>query len=251
MNWTLSPDQFALAWDRTDGDRIPYPLAVRLSARDTAERAAQLPALHQWCGDALDADLEAALRVLGNPDITVEVFGQCGDTAHAPGPVRVLGAAAGDVAVVVAQRPGTEPDRGAELRIAVGGAATLAGRVVRALPTNAAGTAARFTAPRAQVTEDSRNLVTMPVAGPTVSTRIRRLLNQQRDGLGQIVVSVHAGGTAQPFGVLCWIDVSGDGRYAVRTGCDVDIVAVNVADFTATLKPMVTAAQRSVIYAEH
>lgn len=250
MNWTLSPDQFALAWDRTDGDRIPYPLAVRLSARDTAERAAQLPTLHQWCDDTLDADLEAALRVLGNPDVTVEVFGQSGDTTQTPGPVRVLGAAAGNVAVVVAQRPGTEPDNGAELRIAVGAAATLAGRVVRALPTNTAGATTRLTAPRAQVSEDSRNLVTIPVAGPTVSARIRRLLNQQRDGLGQMVVSVHPGGSAQPFGVLCWIDVSGDGRYAVRTGGDVDIVAVDAEDFTAALKPMVTAAQRSVMHAE-
>nr|WP_245838988.1 ESX secretion-associated protein EspG [Nocardia donostiensis] len=246
LNWTLTPDQFALAWVRTDGDRIPYPLAVRLSARDTAERAAQLPALQQWCDDTLDADLEAALRVLGRPEVSVEVFGQHGDGTGGTRPVRVLGAAAGNIAVVAAQRPGPAPDRGAELWISVGAAVSLPGRVVRALPANTAGTLARLSAPLAKVTEDSRDLVTMPVAGPSVPARIRKLLKQRRDGIGQIVVSVRRDRQTRPFGVLCWIDVTGDGRYAIRTGTDVDIAAVTAESFAAALRPMIAAAQRSV-----
>ncbi|MBF6371392.1 ESX secretion-associated protein EspG, partial [Nocardia puris] len=41
MNWTLAPDEFAAAWARADGDRIPYPLAVRSAAGDAAEHAAR------------------------------------------------------------------------------------------------------------------------------------------------------------------------------------------------------------------
>ncbi|WP_225725005.1 MULTISPECIES: ESX secretion-associated protein EspG [unclassified Nocardia] len=249
VNWTFTPDQFALAWARTDGDRIPYPLAVRRSARDTAEREAQLPELNAWCDEMVDADVEAALRVLANPTVCVEVFGERGAESEVR-PVRVLGAAAGNIAVVAAQRPGAEPDRGGEVRLYVGGAKTLPARVVSTLPENVPGGTERLTAPLAKVNEDSRDLVTVPVSGPTVSARIRRLLKQPRDGIGQLVVSVRRDDELRPFGVLCWIDVAGDGRYAVRTGADVDVTPVGAEAFTAVLRPMVTAAARSVQYAE-
>ncbi|MGK8486960.1 ESX secretion-associated protein EspG [Nocardia asiatica] len=268
VNWTLTPDQFALAWSRTDGDRIPYPLAVRLSARDTGERAAQLPALDRWCDQVLDADLEAALRVLAQPDLRIEVFGQRdaapdpaprGDGGRRPPgteieqgheptarPVRVLGAAAGNIAVVAAQRPGATPDRGGDVRVFAGSSKTLCARVISMLPENTPGALARMTAPLAQVGEDSRTLVTVPVAGPSTPARIRRLLRQPREGIGQMVVSARRGaGELQPFGVLCWIDVVGDGRYTVRTGDDVDVVAVNAERFAAHLRPLVTAAART------
>ncbi|MBP2189356.1 ESX secretion-associated protein EspG [Nocardia goodfellowii] len=276
MNWTLSPDQFALAWSRTDGDRIPYPLAVRLSARDTAERADQLPALEQWCDQVLDAELAAALRALADPAVRVEVFGerQAGDPAAPaeqlrqealPGtvgppvprmepdddddestrPVRILGAISGNIAVVAAQRPGATPDRGGDIRLFVTTPKSLASRMVSMLPKNSPGTLARLTAPLAKVTEDSRDMVTMQVAGPTTPARIRKLLNHPRDGIGQIVVSIRRpGGDLHPFGVLCWIDVRGDGRYTVRTGTDVDITPVDAEGFRDALRPMLTAAEK-------
>jgi hypothetical protein len=264
VNWTLTPDQFALAWSRTDGDRIPYPLAVRLSARDSGERAAQLPALDHWCAQVLDADLEAALRILAQPDLRVEVFGQRdaapGPPARGNGgppsvvsaetgparPIRILGAAAGNIAVVAAQRPGATPDRGGDVRLFAGSSKSLCARIVSMLPDNTPGTLPRMTAPLAQVGEDSRNLVTVPVAGPSTSSRIRKLLKQPREGIGQMVVSARRGaGELRPFGVLCWIDVLADGRYAVRTGTDVDVVAVTAEGFAAHLRPLVTAAART------
>ncbi|MFC8530188.1 ESX secretion-associated protein EspG [Nocardia sp. NPDC057227] len=248
MRRTLTPDQFALAWRRTDGDRIPYPLAVRLSAADNVERAAQLPALHRWRDEHLDADLEAALRVLARPALRVEVFGYGPGRPASEGlgaPVRVLGAVAGEIAVVVAQLPGSAPDRGGDLRIAVGSAGTFASRMITPLPRNRAGTLPALTAPLARVTEDSRDLVTVPVSGPSVPARIRRLLRAPRDGIGQIVVSVRRdAGALAPFGVLCWIDVAGDGRYAVRTGAEVEVTPVTAESFAGRLRPMLTAAGR-------
>ncbi|WP_024799919.1 ESX secretion-associated protein EspG [Nocardia sp. BMG51109] len=246
MRWTLTPDQFALAWERTDGDRIPFPLAVRLSARDSMERAAQLPDLYAWCADTLNADLEAALRVLARPAIQVEVLGEHGPPGQVQ-PVRVLGAAAGHVTVVAAQRPGTLPDRGAEIRLFVGTPKSLAARVVSVLPENTPGTLPRHTAPVDRVREDSRDLVTVPVAGPTMSARMRRLLKQPRDGIGQMVVSARrADDTMRPLGVLCWIDIADDGRYTVRTRAEVDIVPATAETFAAHLRPLIAAAERLV-----
>src|SRR5690606_17759581 len=97
---------------------------------------------------------------------------------------------------------------------------------------------------------DGRDRVTIPVAGPTVATRIRQRLKQPRDGIGQLVVSVHRPARTDPFGVLCWIDIAGDGRYAIHTGTMVDIAAVDAERFTNSLRPMVTGAQRAIAYAE-
>jgi hypothetical protein len=247
VKWTLSPDRFALAWERTDGDRIPYPLAVRLTARDTDERAAQLPDLNAWCDRALDADLQAALRVLARPAIRVEVYGEQGCGADTL-PVRVLGAVSGDVMVVAAQRPHVRPDRGDDVRIFAGHAAALAARVVSLLPEYPPGSGPSYTAPLERVREDSRDLVTVPVSGPTTSALMRRLLRQPRDGIGQIVVSAQRDPHAEPrpLGVLCWIDVIGDGRYTVHTRAEVDIAPVTAEAFTDNLRPLIAAAERTV-----
>lgn len=246
MKWTLTPDQFALAWERTDGDRIPYPLAVRLSARDSGERDVQLPELYEWCSRTLDPDLEAALRVLARPTIRVEIFGTQGPGDQEP-PVRVLGAAAGHVTVVAAQRPGETPDRGGDLLLFVGTTKSLAARLVSVLPERPAGALPRHRAPLGRVREDSRDLVTVPVSGPSEPARIRRLLKQPRDGIGQIIVSVRRGnGELRPLGVLCWIDIAGDGRYTVHTRTEVDIIPVTAEGFAAQLRPMLAAAERIV-----
>ncbi|MET8777458.1 ESX secretion-associated protein EspG [Nocardia sp. NPDC004654] len=280
VNWTLTPDQFAMAWERTDGDRIPYPLAVRLSARDSVERAAQLPALDAWCERTLDADLEAALRLLARPTVRVEVFGEHRPTSRtavpddeqltdaaefaigasaeqsdapvhgAVKPVRVLGVASGNVAVVAAQRPGPTPDRGGDIRLVVGSPKSLPARVISMLPENPPGTVARLSSPLSRVKEDSRDLVTVPVSGPSAPARIRRLLARPRDGIGQIVVSVRRADELKPFGVLCWIDVAEDGRYAVRTGADVHIAPVTAETFAAHLRPMLTAAEKTTARSE-
>lgn len=249
MKWTLTPDQFAMAWQRIDGDRIPYPLAVRCSARDSVERTAQLRELSEWCENTLDPDLEAALRILARPSVSVEVFGEQRTGEHRL--VRVLGTAAGQITVVAAQRPGDRPDRGGDVRLFVGNAKNLAARVVSLLPENVPGTQPPHSAPLDRVREDSRDLVTVPVAGPTTTARMRRLLRQPRDGIGQIVVAARRADDAmRPLGVLCWFDVTGDGRYAVRTRADVDIVGVTAETFAAQLRPMVAAAERIVTEAE-
>ncbi|MFE3541894.1 ESX secretion-associated protein EspG [Nocardia sp. NPDC059177] len=215
MNWHFTPDQFALAWARTDGDRIPYPLAVRASARDTLERAAQQPALDAWCARTVDADVSAALRVLAKPEIRVEVCGR--DTA----PVRMLGAVSADIAVLAVQAPGSAEDRGDAVHVQVGSTKRFAAQVFSRLPGQRPGGLPRIGATAAKVREDSRDLVTAPVAGPSDAARIRKLLQRPRTGIGQILVA--AGSDEKPVGVLSWIDVAGDGRYLVHAAHHIDI----------------------------
>ncbi|WP_240505046.1 ESX secretion-associated protein EspG [Nocardia mangyaensis] len=228
VNWHVSPDQFALAWARTDGDRIPYPLAVRASARDTLERAAQQPALDAWCATTLDADLSAALRVLAKPEIRVEVRGQAG------GQVRMLGAVTGDVAVLAVQAPGTAEDRGGPVHVQVGSTKRFAAQVFTRMPAHPIGIGPALSAPAARVREDSRDLVTAPVAGPSEAARVRKLLQRPRCGIGQILVG--AGADEAPTGVLSWIDVTDDGRYLVHAARHVDITPATPQSATDWLR---------------
>ncbi|MFC4375338.1 ESX secretion-associated protein EspG [Nocardia halotolerans] len=233
MNWHLTPDQFALAWARTDGDRIPYPLAVRASARDSAERAAQQPALDAWCARTLDPDLSAALRVLAKPEIRVEVCGRSGV------PVRMLGAVAGDIAVLAVQEPGSTEDRGGPLHVQVGATKRFAAQVFARMPGQPMGMATRLAAPAARVREDSRDLVTAPVAGPSDAARIRRLLQRPRTGIGQILVT---GAEESPTGVLSWIDVTGDGRYLIHAAHQVSVTPATSEIATDWLRRLLRAA---------
>lgn len=277
MTWPLSPDRFALAWARVHGDRVPYPLAVRTTARDARERSRQLPALDAWFASA-PGELRAALDVLAAPELRVEAHGW---TAPAPGAVttdeatavtaispetfprqrhsphppvfapelppvadrravRILAAVAGDTAALAVQEPGAAPDRGGDVLVRIGSTKGLAAALFAHLPPARPGTGPALSAPLRRVREDSRDLVTMPVAGPDQATRIRALLNRPRRGIGQITVGPGAAGPT--CGVLCWLDIAGDGRYLVHTRTEVDIVAATPTTTADRLRPLLGAA---------
>jgi len=75
------------------------------------------------------------------------------------------------------------------------------------------------------------------VRSATTAARIRALLDLPRNGVGQVTVTT---GVDQPASsasrAFSWIDVSGDGRYLVRTESEVEIRPLSVADFTAELR---------------
>ncbi|MGW5573162.1 ESX secretion-associated protein EspG [Nocardia thailandica] len=278
MTWPLSPDRFALAWARVHGDRVPYPLAVRTTARDAAERARQRPALEAWFASA-PAELRTALAVLAAPELRLEADGWTAQGAAAgagaqPAPevgaispetlarqpvssgravsapvlppvaerraVRVLAAVAGDTAALAVQEPGTLPDRGGDVLVRLGSTKGLAAALFAHLPAVRPGAGPALSAPLDRVREDSRDLVTMPVAGPGQATRIRALLNRPRTGVGQIIVAPGAAGPV--CGVLCWLDIAGDGRYLVHTRADVDIVPATPTATVDRLRPLLGAA---------
>lgn len=233
--WALSPDHFALAWATTGHDTFPPPLRVQPTARTVDECRAQQLALDTWWrGTSTRSDFEVALRVLADPTLRIEVF------AVVDEPVRVLGAAAGDHAVVVRQDPGSDPAFGSTIHLRSTPSAELAAAVVDALPNRSPGTQPAATAAAGELLADRPTSVMYDPYRIPNARRLRRILAAPRDGTGHVMVT--AAGAGSPPQVLSWVDPVGDGRYLVRAGTDVDCLPATNEEFVAHLNRLVDAA---------
>ncbi|TJZ73439.1 hypothetical protein FCG67_24180 [Rhodococcus oryzae] len=254
MRWNLSPDEFDHAWREAGLDRFPYPLEVHRTVDDGAAHAR---ALSDWYEGYRSAELDVALEILAKPSVRVEIFGVEGGAAISDGRpaavsdgrlaaewdgrpaavVRVLGCASERTSVVVAQRPGPTADTGGDLAMCLGGVDTLAQRIMDMLPGAEAGGRRAMRAPVSEVRGGRRSSLLVPVRSANTAARIRALLDLPRNGVGQVTVTT---GVDQPASsasrAFSWIDVSGDGRYLVRTESEVEIRPLSVADFTAELR---------------
>lgn len=225
MRWALTSDQFAFAWEATGLDHYPYPLRIRLAARTGAERTSQLVQLRQWSRVALDGDLQVALRTLEKSDSRVEVFGLLGTRA-----VRVVAAAVGGTAAVAAQSPG------GDVRLSLCRIDAMVDCIVAAMPPAQPGSAGECSAPLTDVRQDSRDVFKESPTAKSVAGQIRRVLKRPRDGIGQIIATGRpADSVHRSSHVLCWIDVSADGRYLVRTRDDVDLIPATPCAFQREL----------------
>ncbi|MFC7447110.1 ESX secretion-associated protein EspG [Rhodococcus daqingensis] len=254
MRWNLSPDEFDHAWREAGLGRFPYPLEVQ---RTVDGPAAHARALSDWYEGYRSAELAVALGILAKPSLRVEIFGVEGSAAVSDGlpaavsdgrlaaewdgrpaaVVRVLGCASERTSVVVAQRPGLTADTGGDLAMCLGGVETLAQRIVDMLPGAEPGGRRAMTAPAPEVRGGRRSSLLVPVRSATTAARIRALLDRPRTGVGQVVVTSGLDRPGTPSsGAFSWIDVSGDGRYLVRTGSAVEIRPLSVAGFAAELR---------------
>ncbi|GDY29210.1 ESX secretion-associated protein EspG [Gandjariella thermophila] len=101
--FVLSAREYEVLWSTLELRRMPYPLHVPSEGVTGPERAQVIEdargslrdkgLLH---GDRFDADLVAALRVLANPEVSVDAVG------YADGPLRGLAASDGGTAVLAA-----------------------------------------------------------------------------------------------------------------------------------------------------
>jgi len=118
----------------------------------------------------LDADVEAALRTLLRPRVSVDAYGFFGDRDESV--VRVLGAHAGGSAVLAVQLPGRSEHVGGELTVEVVPAPQLAAAVAAALPPAPRGHEPALRLASSELTRERSDVVVQPVA-PTPSQRGR------------------------------------------------------------------------------
>ncbi|MFC9552677.1 ESX secretion-associated protein EspG [Rhodococcus sp. NPDC056960] len=187
----LGGPQFSALWARTGQDRIPYPFAVtsELATADEYD-VAQRRIRADFAGPEHDP-LEAALLVLAEPDLRIEIAGSIGTEAT---PVRMVGALSRGHAVAAVQHPGSEVvmrrcepyDLGRQL--------------IAQLPDTDAGAAAGVVVP---VTSDGN----APAAA--------RILDRPATSQGVVTVVRGSRHSPRPVGGLAWRDIDGDGRYLV------------------------------------
>ncbi|MFN2495658.1 MAG: ESX secretion-associated protein EspG [Pseudonocardiaceae bacterium] len=220
MRWQLSAAQWDVLTEWLGLEGYPAPLRVRSHGHTDVERArvraevsAELGQLGLLRGGRVDADLEAALRLLHRPSAWVRSVWLPDNAADQP--VRVVAAQGGRAGVCAAQYP--DPPGATMLEVIP--AAALAAAVVAKLPPHPPGRSPAVTLSLEVNTAPDRGvLVTVPTAR-TSAERSRAaaaaILDQPHSRAGQIAAVVRdPSGRVRRSDVLRWCD-NPDGRYQV------------------------------------
>lgn len=217
LGWRLSAAQWAVLTGVLALDGYPAPIQVRRSGSPDVEVGEEL----RWLGllrvGRVDADLEAALRLLNRPASWLDSVWF--DNATAEQPVRVVAARGGTMGVCALQHP----DQPGATVLDIVPAAGLAAAVVSRLPQHPPGhrpTATITLAPSSGRTAQSAGGVL--VSASLVRTSAERdnavvstILDQPHARAGQIGANVRdPSGQLHRSPVLRWCD-NPDGRYQI------------------------------------
>ncbi|WP_164860561.1 ESX secretion-associated protein EspG [Rhodococcus sp. X156] len=244
-SWRLTPHELLTLWPVTGVARFPFPLQVRdttptLNERDLAMRHATARLQHGGLirDGRVDADLEAALRILAAARLWCTAFGFHGTRTDGPSDlVRIRAAHAGRAGVLAVQLPGPQDDVGGDVLLRTVPNAALAESVVGALPpappgrerpaTTATGPHGAETAVRSAEQREDRRFREL-VAGPFTSA-------------GQLSVTALAGdGHEHTRNTLRWFDREDDGRYLADHTAPATVRPADAVTLTAALQSQLT-----------
>lgn len=221
--WTLTERQLDFVWDRLGLDVFPFPLDCVRSGATDLERARlgtvvidelrTLGALDRAL--RLDPDLEAALRQLANPEVSVDSAWLTVDDR----PHRALATRSGRRAVLAVQVRGA-------LTVRDIGPTELVDEILAVLPTCAAG---GWPGGRWPVEEARRdNEVIARLAGRHLAS-------------GQLGATVRDSGARHRAPAIHWFDLADDGRYLmIRDGALVEVRPAAGAVLSTRLTGLIT-----------
>jgi EspG family len=223
MGWRLSAAQWDLLTEALQLEGYPAPIQVRSHGRTDLERARlraeqgeELRQLGLVRSGRVEADLEAALRLLHRPASWVDSVWL--SDAAAEQPVRVLAARGGTMGVCALQHP----DRPGATVLDIIPAAGLAAVVVGRLPPHPPGRSPAVTVALAPSPDGPARPGGVLVSASPARTRVEReraavsaILDQPHARAGQIAANVRdSAGRVHRSQVLRWCD-NPDGRYQI------------------------------------
>ena len=213
INWRMNGAQFGGLWLDHRVEGYPFPFQIVTGYRSVEELTEFHRSVREaFAGPAHDS-LRAAVRVLAEPEVHVAVSGRTIDAE----PLRLIAAQVQSFVALAVQLPGPGPMHGGDVVVAYGTAGRLGGQIVGALPANAAGR--RQFAPRAAETEPEHDYsasVLSAVATAPARPRLESAIEKSHAGDG--VIRVWSGlrhERGREVGTVKWIDLAGDGRYAI------------------------------------
>lgn len=225
--WTLSSAQFSALWTRTGQDRIPYPFAVSSSLSTVAEYTVQQNTICEAFDGPEHDHLAAALLLLAQPDIRIELAGSVGSA-----PLRIIGAMDGHHGIVALQHPGEIPRNGGNVVMLGCEPYDVARQVLAQIPNTDPGRY-RGVQFRRDDAAPSRGVLRSPAAEHALRPAADLL---DRPSIGEGVVKVVAGPrhASMTRGGTSWRDIDSDGRYivfgtetvTVRPGTSWDLLGV-------------------------
>jgi hypothetical protein len=222
LAWRLSAAQWDLLTEVLQLERYPAPIEVRSHGRTAAERGRirtevgeQLRRLGLMRAGRVDADLEAAMRLLYRPASWLDSVWLADPAADQP--VRVLAARGGTVAVCASQ----DADQAGATLLDVVPVAGMAAAVVSRLPSHPPGRSPAATIALASPDRPARGGGGVLVSAAPVRTSSEReratasaILDQPHARAGQIAANMRDCGRVRRSQVLRWCD-NPDGRYQI------------------------------------
>lgn len=223
LGWRLSAAQWDMLTETLQLERYPAPIQVQSHGRTADERVRiraevgeQLRRLGLLRAGRVDADLEAALRLLHRPTSWLDSVWLTDSAAVQP--VRVLAARGGAMGVCAMQRP----DQPGATVLDIIPVAGMAAAVVSRLPAHPPGplpaaTLALAPSPDRRARGGGGVLVSAsPVRTSSERQRaaVSAILDQPHARAGQIAANVRDSGLVRRSDVLRWCD-NPDGRYQI------------------------------------
>lgn len=234
--WTFTPDEFAWVWAETGLDEYPEPLSIIESAttqEEYAQLVAEIGARYPRGGDP---DLTGPLRVLAHPDLRIICRGRSHNSHKR---VRSLGAAVGELGVVLFQKSGTTADFGGGIKLVVTRRGQLARHLAATMPPAAGGAAERMLGytPRVRGEEPPSSWHRAPNGEHAVEERIRSLLRLRRNAEGHFRIERNGHTRLRQPSYLSWIDIHPDlpaaGRYIIDVNDNDTLVTPGSPDVIA------------------
>ncbi|GDY34058.1 ESX secretion-associated protein EspG [Gandjariella thermophila] len=231
VHWRLSAVQVDQLWEFLKLGDYPFPIEVRSYGGSDVERLAlrgrvrdELRAARLLRGERLDADLEAALRLLVRAEAWLDSVWLPDE--HADSPMRVLAARSGPAALLALQLPGESEHTGGDLILREIHPSGLVAAVVGELPAAPAGRRPPATAPASAFGGATRSTSDDTGGGVLISNSprpsrserdiavFRDVLDAAHPRAGQIAANHRdATGRRRRSPVLHWFDNADDGRY--------------------------------------
>ncbi|MFJ1459444.1 ESX secretion-associated protein EspG [Nocardia sp. N2S4-5] len=242
-SWSFTPDEFAYVWSTETGLEGDYPHPISIvetptTATEYEQLRAQISARYPRYGDP---DLTGPLRLLANPDLRIICNGWFHEEDRR---VRSHAAAAGDLGVILYQKPGRTMDFGGDIKLVVTSRHLLGKHVAATMPSVPAGALGRLAGytPRVRGEEPPSSWLRNDVGQRPVEERIRLLLRVPRTAQGYLRVDrgLHAR-RPHPSAYISWIDVSGNtragGRYVIEvTDSDTIVTGASAEDIAREIQ---------------
>ncbi|NLU84349.1 ESX secretion-associated protein EspG [Rhodococcus sp. HNM0569] len=209
-NWLMRGEQFAALWEGAGQDTQPYPFTLVSSASTRDEHEHRQNRIRSAFAGSDRDDVRAAVRILADPEVFVEISGVDVDGS----PIRVVGAQLHRWCSVAVQQAGLTADAGGDVVLGAGIAAGLAPLLVGVIPENDAG---RITFARRD--EDENHFASRSVLdcgwdrAPT--PRFEDVMTVACAGRGQIKVFTAPRYRSNEIGLVRWFDAAADGRYMI------------------------------------
>ncbi|MCQ4121998.1 ESX secretion-associated protein EspG [Rhodococcus tibetensis] len=197
--WTLSAGQFTALWAQTGQDRIPFPFRGASPLSDAVEFAAEQNRIRAEFDAPEHDNLAAALRVLAQPELRIEISGSLGESND--NPIRLLGGMARGHAVAAQQHAG------AEVVIRRCEPYDLGRQLIAQLPDVDAGHAPGVVFPREEMTGRAELSVR--------ARAVTELLARRSTSQGTVLVIRGGRESSHSVGGVAWRDLDADGRYLV------------------------------------